>query len=252
MCILTSKKLWYLDHNILNFHGFRGLINQWFFSYYLNNRTQTTQIADHISNKAAISFGLPQGFVLGPRLFLLYVNDIHQCSTKLKFYLFAEKNLKVLETVVNTCTELCKLYDWLTSNNVTLNIYISKSNFVIFHPSKKRLIKNLKYCYKLKRALRIINFSDRLDHAIPLFIDANVLPLNFLYHQTLSSLMHKNAIKLSESHGNKALLLLVVSSDSESSNEYFALYCATQNLCKPLEDSALFLNSRDSVTCYLF
>ena len=105
-------------------------------------------------------------------------------------YFFAEKNLKVLETVVNTCTELCKLYDWLTSNNVTLNTYISKSNFVIFHPSKKRLIKNLKYFYKLKRALRIINFSDRLDHAIPLFIDANVLPLNFLYHQTLSSLMH--------------------------------------------------------------
>ena len=55
-----------------------------------NNRTQTTQIADHISNKATISFGLPQGFVLGPRLFLLYVNDIHQCSTKLKFYLFAD------------------------------------------------------------------------------------------------------------------------------------------------------------------
>ena len=41
-----------------------------------------------------------------------------------------------------------------------------------------------------KRALRIINFSDRRDHAIPLFIDANVLPLNFLYYQTISNLMH--------------------------------------------------------------
>ena len=36
-----------------------------------------------------------------------------------------------------------------------------------------------------KRALRIINFSDRRDHALPLFIDANVLPLNFLYYQTI-------------------------------------------------------------------
>jgi len=46
-----------VDHNIvldkLNFYGFCGLINQWFSSY-LNNHTQTTQIADHISNKATI------------------------------------------------------------------------------------------------------------------------------------------------------------------------------------------------------
>ena len=73
---------------------------------------------------------------------MLYVNDIHQCSTKFKFYLFAddtnilfaEKNLKVIETVVNT--ELCKLYNWLTFNKLTLNI--SKSNFVIFHPKQKK------------------------------------------------------------------------------------------------------------------
>ena len=53
------------DHNILldklNFYSFHGLINQWFSSY-LNNRTQTTQIADHISNKASIKFGVPQKF----------------------------------------------------------------------------------------------------------------------------------------------------------------------------------------------
>ena len=83
-----------VDHNIvLDKLHFYGLINQWF-SLYLNDRTQTTQIADHISNKASISFGIPQGSVLGPLLFLLYVNDIHQCFTKLKFYLFAEKNFE--------------------------------------------------------------------------------------------------------------------------------------------------------------
>ena len=67
---------------------------------------------------------------------------IHQCSPKLKFYLFgddtnirfAKKKLKVIETVVNT--QLAKLYDWLTSNKLTLNI--SKSNFVIFHPKQKK------------------------------------------------------------------------------------------------------------------
>ena len=53
------------DHNILldklNFYSFHGLINQWF-PHYLNNRTQPTQIADHISNKAIIKFGVPQKF----------------------------------------------------------------------------------------------------------------------------------------------------------------------------------------------
>ena len=74
-----------VDHNImldkLNFYGFRGLINQWFSSYH-NNRTQTSQIVD-LSNKAIISFGVSQGSVLGPLLFLLFVNYIHQCSSKL-------------------------------------------------------------------------------------------------------------------------------------------------------------------------
>ena len=157
-----------VDHNILldklNFYGFRGLINQWFSSY-LNDRTQTTQTADHISNKTSISFGVPQGSVLGPLLFLLYVNDIHQCSTKLTFYLFAddtnilfaEKNLKVIETVINT--ELCKLYDWLTSNKLTLNI--SKSYFVIFHPRQKRLIINLKYVYLATRKMSMLLLNPR-------------------------------------------------------------------------------------------
>ena len=50
------------------------------------------------------------------------------------YFLLKKIWIKVTETVVNT--ELCKLYDWLTSNKLTLNI--SKSNFVIFHPKQKK------------------------------------------------------------------------------------------------------------------
>ena len=68
-----------VSHNILleklNYYGFRGIVNQWLYSY-LSNRTQTTEIGSHISNKLNINCGVPQGSVLGPLLFLLYTKCI--------------------------------------------------------------------------------------------------------------------------------------------------------------------------------
>ena len=83
-------------------------------------------------------------------LFLLYVNDIHRCSNKFRFYLsaddtnilYVDKNLKVLETKVNN--ELQNLYNWLTANKLTL--IFNKSNFVIFYPYQKRLAYQPKLC----------------------------------------------------------------------------------------------------------
>ena len=123
-------------HNILldklNHYGFRGTINDWFSSY-LKNRTQRTQVGHHISDRAVVGCGVPQGSIVGPLLFLVYVNDIHRCSNKFRFYLFADdtnilyadKNLKDLESTVNN--DLQNLYNWLTANKLTLNINKSKA-----------------------------------------------------------------------------------------------------------------------------
>ena len=82
-----------VDHKIplhkLDHYGFRGVINKWFSSY-LQGRIQTTQIDSYISARKDTTCGVPQGSVLGPLLFLIYINDIQDSSEKLKFFLFAD------------------------------------------------------------------------------------------------------------------------------------------------------------------
>ena len=76
---------------------------------------------------------------------LIYVNDIHNSSDKLSFYLFADdtnllyadKNLKSLEETVNHDNKLLKVSEWLNANKLTLNA--KKSNYVIFRPYQRKL-----------------------------------------------------------------------------------------------------------------
>ena len=69
--------------------GVRGCISIWFESY-LWGRKQTTEIDGYISQKEITSFGVPQGSVLGPLLFLLFINDINKAFNILNFFIFAD------------------------------------------------------------------------------------------------------------------------------------------------------------------
>ena len=133
-----------VNHNILlqklEHYGIRDIALSWFRSY-LTNRKQFVMVNGTDSATQLVTCGVPQGSVLGPLLFLIYINDLPNISSKLKFFLFADDtniylesdDLMSLEKTMNR--ELKKLYDWLCVNRLSLNI--SKTNFVLCHAINK-------------------------------------------------------------------------------------------------------------------
>ena len=136
-----------VNHSILldklHCYGIRGIANQWFLSY-LSNRQQSVVYNGYESELKVINCGVPQGSILGPLLFLLYINDLTNVSSFLMPILFADDtnlfctgtDLKEIIRLVNE--EISKIYDWVNANKLPLNI--DKTNFMLFTP------KNFSHC----------------------------------------------------------------------------------------------------------
>ena len=88
-----SKAFDTVDHNILlkkpEHYGIRGIALEWFKNY-LHDRKQIVKYNNTLSKSETIQCGVPQGSVLGPLLFLIYVKDIHKCLTIFQYILFAD------------------------------------------------------------------------------------------------------------------------------------------------------------------
>ena len=125
----------------LQHYGIRGVAYSWFESY-LKGRKQHVSINGFNSKDLPISYGVPQGSVLGP-LFLLYINDLHTAIKFCTVHHFADdtnllhisKSIKKLNKFVNF--DLEDLSNWLNANKISLNV--SKTELIMSKPRMRKV-----------------------------------------------------------------------------------------------------------------
>ena len=107
---------------------------------YLTDRCQYVEYNGHRSNTLPISTGVPQGSVLGPLLFLIYINDLPMVSDIFNMMMYADDTTiycnidqNVSDEVINM--ELSKVSQWLAANKLSLNV--AKTKFMVFHMHQK-------------------------------------------------------------------------------------------------------------------
>jgi len=205
-------------------YGVRGTELTWFSSY-LKNRQQYVEIGGERSQLGEVKMGVPQGSILGPLLFLIYINDLPD-SSKLVSLLFADDttllyshdDLQTLTQIINT--EFQKICNFFRSNGLVL--HPSKTNFILF--TTKRVDQKIEIfcnnnnldqnCPTLISPIEQVTVESKMPAIkyLGVYFDPN---LNFKFH--LSSLSNKLS---------RALYALRLAKNFLSSNSLIMLYFA--------------------------
>ena len=165
----------------LSFYGIGGIELRWIQSYF-SNRRQYVRYQNVCSSMRQVPYGTAQGSVLGPLLFIIFMNDISRCSSILKFVIYADDtnvftSLRDPVHGVNIINaELSKLSLWMRRNTLTLND--DKTYYVLFHRKyRKNVFPNLNILMNGCPVERVTEVK-----FLGLYLDEN---LNFKYYTSL-------------------------------------------------------------------
>ena len=156
----------------LELYGIRGNCNKWFRSY-LTGRRQYVTVNGKSSGFKHILHGVPQGSVLGPLLFIMYINDLPNALIFSESTLFADdtcllysnSSLKSIERHLNI--DLKRLFKWLCANKISLNV--SKTEVLLF----RNIHKSINHNVGLKLNGKILNFSDSVKY-LGVYLDSHL------------------------------------------------------------------------------
>ena len=154
VCLDLKKAFDTVNHKILlsKLHHCRerGIANDWL-KLFLVNRTQYININESNSNPEKVMYGVPQGSVLGPLLFIIFINDLNVDIKSSKVHHFADDaNLLLINTFLKQINKLINhdlafLVQWLSSTLSKISLHTSKTELVLFRPKGKTITKHLSF-----------------------------------------------------------------------------------------------------------
>lgn len=213
--------------------GIRGIPLSWFKSY-LSHRRQCVVLSGHISGIKSVNFGVPQGSVLGPTLFSIFLNDITDLlpnNESIRVVCYADDTAIIFSGLNWQCVfekaqrRLQSIVAWLDNNLLTLNI--DKTKYLCFYKTTKsspKMRHNLQIhrCGLLDNGDCSCNCIERVDHIKYLGITLDER-LTFKAHVSLVSTRTRKLIhimKLLRDAADITILKLVYTSLCESILNY--------------------------------